>query len=321
MELALPKSRVARDLESGNGINVYRTQHGVKVVMLHYSACHDLDTEEGQTWLRKQLAKGYVGGMTGDAWQQEMEMRFSVSGGERVFPDWIDKYLPSVSCEPFEIEEHWPIYAGYDYGTYSPFAFVAVAWKSENEFYQFDEIYLKGKSVGEQAELIRSRPYYARIQGIIGDPAIWHRNQNALNLQGSPVLRSVGGMFQDDYGIDIERGRNDEGVDITFRNWLLSTAWKNLDEPQFRIFSTCTNTLREFRKLRRKEWATPGVAERNEAPEGILNKENHAWDALKYLLLSRQGESPESLPPPVGSLDWMLHKMRLKKRQAQAILA
>jgi hypothetical protein len=310
------------DKEETPGIGTYTTRDSVRVVQVHYSAdpMKVLDTVEGQKWVRATLAKGYVGGMAGDDWQQEMEMNPNGTSSPRIFPDFVDKMQPAITFDQMDIPDHWPIYAGYDYGTASPFSWVAVAWESESKFYQFDEIYKKGMSVYEQVQLIKARPYFPQIQGIIGDPSIWNRTQNS-ERNGQPVMRSVGEMFRDDYGIEIERGRNEPGVDIAFKEYLKSQLWRNLDDPMFMIAAQCRATLREFRLLRREVWATKGLDDRRNAQETIVQKDNHAWDALKYLLLWKQGETPDSLPPPVASFDWLRERMSEMRKRAEMRLA
>lgn len=320
--MELIRSKKAEELAETEGMSFYTTRDGVRVCMCHYSADPDknLDTPQGRTWLRKVLAKGYPGGMEGPDWQQEMEMSFSGSGSAKVWPNFPDHIQPKITCTPFEINEHWPIYCGYDYGTNNPFAWIAVAWEDEKTMYVFDEVYKADTPLHEQVEMIKARPYFHRVQGVIGDPSIWRQNQESV-VDGRPRLRSVGEMLRDDYGITVERGNNLEGVDIAFREMINSTLWRNLDEPQLYIFDTCKNLFRELRKLRYKSWATDKTASENNRKETLVQKDNHAWDALKYLLLWKQGESPEALPAPVGSFDWLRNRLHMMKLAQNARLA
>lgn len=314
------KSAIYQALEPTGGVGQYITSDGVDVLMVHWSADHDIDTPEGRAWVQQQMKRGYRGGMRGQKWQTEMEMSHAGNPATRLWPDWLTVQQPAIAIDPIEIEDHWPIWLGYDYGGSNPFAFIPVAWADEYELYQFDEVYAPHTGLHDQVAMLQQRPWWPRVQGIIGDPSIWNKNQNIIRQDGSPQFLSIGEIMRDNYDMVVERGDNSPGVDIAFRNYLDSVLWRDLEEPKFKIFNTCTNTLREFRKLRLKQWKSKEVAADNNNYETIVNKENHAWDALKYLLLWRQEESPEMLGPPTESFEWYRQQLVQRARDESAIL-
>lgn len=301
-----------------NGITSYVSTHGARVARLHYSAHpkFDLDTPEGVEAIQK-VARKY-GGMDSPKFRREMEIDFNVRGSSRVWPHFLEKIQPAVVVQPFDVPPHWPVKAGYDYGHTNPFAFEAVAYESETSFYVFDELYLEGKDVFEQARLMRERPYFDRISETYADPSIWRRDQHSMGGRGvgGSEARSIADLFEDQ-GVYMTPGNNQPSVDLAFRDMLDSVLWKSLRVPQLKIFSTCTNLLKELRLLRYREWATRQAQERSNAPEEIVGKQNHAWDALKYLLIATHAEAPSFGGYPAnswGRLMRTLVDMRQRRR-------
>lgn len=277
------------------GIEYYGTKDQIEVMDLHYSSDprKDMTTESGQRWYRHQRP-GYPGGMKGAKWQQEMELNFGIRAGKLVWADFMDA-LPIITCEPFDIPNHWPIWCGYDYGLENPFAWTAIAFESEDRFYKIDEIIESGLTVHRQAELIKRRPYYDRIRGIIGDPSIWNITQH----KDAQTLVSIGDLFVDE-GVFISRGRNEPGVDMAYINMLNGSLWQDgrenwLEEPKFIIFETCTGTLECYSRVRKQENRTPLARETKDEPESIISKGVDPFDADKYVLLAQVNENPEEV--------------------------
>ena len=300
------------------GLSRYVTKDGIRVTKCHYSADPDknIDTPKGLDWFYKSV-KGYPGGQAGLKWQREMEINFQLSGSARLWPNFTDKMQPRITCDPLDVPEHWPIWCGYDYGSYNPFAFNAYAWETEEKIYQIDEIYKAGCPLHEQAKLIRERPYFSRIQGIIGDPSIWLNNQQRDGLD--PI--SIGDIFDHEYDIHIQKGIKDKASDLWLRDLLNARLWRDLKAPRLIIFNTCTNILSELRKLRVKEWKTRQSREDNNTPEEIVAKDNHAWDAMKYVLLARQHEAPDELGPVPGTFGWYRQQIIQRKRREAMVLS
>lgn len=283
---------------------------------LHYSAdpAKDPDTEKGLRWFTSQV-RGYPGGQAGAKWQQEMEINFQIYSGQKVYPDWQERQQ-KVAVEPFDIPEEWPVYAGYDYGTSNPMAFTPIAFASNDECYQIDEIVLTDLSVPQQAKLIKKKPYWERVRGIVGDPSIWRRNQSGDEER----LKSIGEMFEDE-GIYMEKGRNEPGVDMSFVALLNGYLWNTKESPKFRIFDHCTETLKCYRNLRKKQHTTAHAIANMDDPEAIVQKGIDAFDANKYILLSRGFETPESLVSMPGTWGWWADQVEAKSRRGRNVLS
>ena len=295
------------------GMEQYTTETGIRVLRLHYSADPDKDpdTEKGMRWFQNQI-KGYPGGQAGAKWQQEMEINFSIFSGNKVYPDWIERQA-KIAVDPFNVPEEWPIYCGYDYGTANPFALTAIAFKSNDECYQIDEIVEPNLSVPQQAALIRKRPYWERVRGIVGDPSIWRKTQSSKDEER---LKSIGEMFEDE-GIYMEKGRNEPGVDMSFVALLDGYLWDKREAPKFRIFSHCKKTLRCFRNLRKKQHTTAHAIANMDNPEAIVQKNIDEFDALKYIMLSRGFETPESVVCMPGTWGWWAEQIEKKAKRGR----
>jgi hypothetical protein len=269
---------------------------------LHYSADPDKNTEtaDGRQWL-EDMKKGWPGGLKGTKWQQEMEINFKIVGGSRVFPAW-DDMLQHILQEPFEIGENWPLHAAYDYGTYNPCSFGVYAFEGMERAYKIDEVVERGMSVHEQAQLIKSKPWWHRVKGsIVGDPSIWRLNQSGS--KDTEELTSIGQLFEDE-GIFIAKGRNDPGVDMSFVNLLQGLLWADLENPMYKIFTNCKATIRSYRNLRKQERRTPHAKAFEDNPEAIVRRGVDPFDSDKYMFLSRGFEEPGVVDYRPGTWGW-----------------
>ena len=282
------------------GIEKYTTKDGTRVMRLHWTADPDknTETEQGREWLES-MRRGFPGGLSGSKWQQEMEINFKVVSGARVFPAW-DEMLGSILQEPFEIPEHWPLHASYDYGTYNPCSFGVYAFESHDRAYKIDEIVETGLSAHEQARLFKEKPYFKRIATIVGDPSIWRLNQSAKDTE---QLTSIGEIFESE-GIHIAKGRNEPGVDMAFVNMLKGLLWADLQHPMYKIFSTCKATIRSYRNLRKQELRTQQARDYNDQPEALIRKGVDPFDSDKYMFLSRGFEEPGQVEFRPGTWGW-----------------
>jgi hypothetical protein len=122
-------------------------------------------------------------------------------------------------------------------------------------------------------------------------------------------MTSIFELFRDQ-GIHMRKGENYDRVDAAFIQLLNSVLWRDVQEPRFRIFNTCVNTLREFRNVHWKQWANDKIRQLNPDYERIYTRNVDAFDAVKYLMLARwRGQIPETSGAVVGSFDWHLQKV------------
>lgn len=270
----------------------------------HYTASRKKDrgTQEGQAWFESEI-KDYVGGENGVKWQQEMEINFAVRDSARVWPDFHDM-MGYVVCPEIEIEEHWPVYLGYDYGSKEVSVFMALAFASEQKCYIFDEIWMPNTPILHQYDQLRAKPYFDRIQWPVwGDPSIWSASQ-----QQEEEVTSIGDLWRDEYNIDMGRGKNFIGSDAAFIDLLNSVLWADKENPRLQITENCTRFLAELRTL---SWREPPQHSQDKNPaRRIAGKNVHCFDAAKYVTLETwKGTAPQPSEMPVGCIDWALQQM------------
>ena len=296
------------------GVSYYTTTTGIPVMFYHFSARkgRDPETEEGFKWRAKEV-EGYVGGLNGTRWLQEMEIRFDVRDSLRVFPEWNDM-LQYVLCPRTDIEDHWPLYVGYDFGYPNPSVYTVLAFPTENECILVDEIYLRETNVFDQVQVFKRKPYFDQIRmPVWADPAIWARTQ-----QDGLAVTSIGDLFRDEYRIDMAKGQNYIGSDAAFIHLLKGVLWKDLKHPRFRISQHCVQTINEFKTL---AWRQPPEHSQDKQEERIAGKNVHCFDSLKYVMLEYwHGAKPNALPEIVGSVDWYIQQMMRAKESARYVL-
>jgi phage terminase large subunit-like protein len=188
----------------------------------------------------------------------------------------------NIVCEPFEIPEHWPRAYGMDVG----WNWTAVVWiahdRDNNIFYQYGEY-----KMGEEKPVIHASNIQARGDWIKGVCDYAGTNQT----DGVRVIEEYISL-----GLDLEKANKGAGsveAGIFHVHHLLSTS-------RYKIFSTNTGTLEEYRLYRRDE-------------KGKVVKENdHLMDSKRYLMnfdLSVFTTEPEddslSTGYPQNTNNWM----------------
>lgn len=61
------------------------------------------------------------------------------------------------------------------------------------------------------------------------------------------------------------------------------------------ITDDCPKLIAELPKLRWKKWASPKIADQNNKHEDIRDKDNHAYDALKYAMTFLNDLKPDNV--------------------------
>lgn len=155
----------------------------------------------------------------------------------------------------FEIPKFWPRSYGMDVGWNR----TAAIWIAKNldtgGLVVYDEYYRGQAEPTVHATAIKRRGQW--IPGAI-DPAARGRSQ----IDGQKLLE----MYLD-LGLDVEKADNTREAGIY-------AVWELLSQGQLKIFSSCVNTLSEYRLYRRNE--------RGE----VVKSNDHLMDALRYNVMS-----------------------------------
>ena len=270
------------------GIQAGLSAEGVQVIRIHYSAdpLKNPATADGAAWLKREL-EGYRG-ETDPRWRKEMEIDFDAHGGQLLFPYMLEneKYL---YVKPYSVEGVYKV-AGLDYGTRNPSAFEVLAAGDQHisvvyEYYEppkkaieNDEEFRQRKGYKNLCAAIKKCPYFDGLT-IYADPSLWNKTQESQDNKG---LMSVADLFKGE-GVELTPGQR--GRDFACYEHIDKDLWKEPKNPQFTIFKNCPWLWWELQRLRFGDYSATTQVNQN-LQEKIVDKDNHAWDAVKYALSS-----------------------------------
>lgn len=264
------------------GMRTWETKDGFQVLELHYTADPAKDPDrDGAAWVAEAL-KGYPGGEKGAGWRTEMEIDYEAGGGEKVFP-FLSHALSPVfigRIDPEDAMARMNVFAGYDYGTNNPSAFVVSGIDEKGDLYALWELYEPCVDYIQHCNRIKACPYYDRLEFICADNKIFSKTQ-----QTAAGVKAVSELFREQ-GIHMIRAR--QGMDAPMSLRLLSEYWPGgftgFDKIPPRAFVTadCPNGKAELRGLRWAEHKTDSVRRDKNEPEKLVDKDNHFFDAWCY---------------------------------------
>lgn len=298
------------------------TTGGLGVIRLHYAADDEKDpsTPDGAEWLRKQL-QGYPGGLRNHDWLREMEIEYSAGGGDRVFPFWADWQRESqIFIDPEPDISNATLYGSYDHG------FVNAACYLVHAVYPASPAHPKGLKrtiwefyankvaisfiariiLGEESVMLPDgrifdgNPYAGKEIIKIADPEIDRRTQSNATGDNKRVIE----LFAAE-GVHFNKG--ERGDDLTVVNYLIGTLFAKPNDPSYQITRNCRYLIWELGKLERAKLSAQMSAKVNQK-EGLVDKDNHGWDALKYFLKTfpYKTEKPEEQVTSPNSFSWWM---------------
>jgi hypothetical protein len=273
-----------------DAIRLRHTARDLTVMSLHYSADEHKNPAHasGKKWLIKALS-GYDG-INDPRWLKEMELQYFSGSGQKVFPElqrWLSDSQIFIDREPDLT--HAKFYGSYDHGYNSPACYLVHAILPGSQRFTLWEFYSAGVEVPYIARVIKGEtvtttsgrrlegnPYAGRETFKICDPEIMRSNQVMVNGPN----KSVAWMFSQN-GVHFQKGIR--GDDATVAAWLNGNLWLNPQEPEYFIHRRCKNLIWELGLLQRTH-LSPHASRYKNQPETFIDKDNHAWDALKYWL-------------------------------------
>lgn len=281
------------------GLSTRVTSSGVPVMRLHYSAdpLKRPGTEQGDAWL-KQASAGYVGSVKSPRWRKEYEIDYGALGGTRLFPEW-EQWVAAgrIVLPPFE-PVGYRFYGSFDHGWRNPSSYHVHGINSDGcvvtafEFYGSHVPYsyiakiIKGESVSvpvlgccekhDKPRWFQGNPFAGKETWKRADPSMWAKDQP----QNDRTNKSMADLYAKE-GVYFQQA--EKGTDTTVAEWLLSHYWRDPQKPLYRIFDTCVMLIWELGQQRHKDLSAQ-VALNREQPEELVDKDNHAWDDLKYFL-------------------------------------
>lgn len=266
------------------GMRTWRTRAGFNVIEAHYTSDPAKDpNRDGAEWYERAV-EGYVGGVNSRGWKTEMEIDYEAGGGERVFPFLADPLSP-VFIDPISPQDalnRMDVFAGYDYGTNNPSAFVVWGIDEKGLLYALWELYEPCVNLAQHANRIKMCPYFDRLKYISADNKIFSKTQQLAN-----GIKSIAALF---HAEQIPMSPARQGVDYPMAIRFQSEFWndgpngfKN-SPPRAFITADCPNLKSEVRGLRFQEHISGVVASRKNNAEKLVDKDNHTWDATAYAI-------------------------------------
>lgn len=192
----------------------------------------------------------------------------------------IDPLIPPVE---------WLHFAGMDSGINNPTVWLWAAVDREGRIVIYDEHYESGKVVAYHAEKVHLKNVeHERVPSYyVGDPSI--RNQDVIT--GTSIL-----IEYTEAGIPILLGNNDvpAGIDRVYK--MLGEVNNPSLPTKLFITRNCINTIWEIQRYRWSTWATKKHNFEKNKKEEPHKKDDHAMDALRYMIASRPMAEDQSIP-------------------------
>jgi hypothetical protein len=293
------------------GVHVRVKDGNIPVITLHYSAHPD----RGDQWKKERRTKYSSQG----AWDREQEIQDRAGGGELVFADTLlSHWKKIVITDPmWRPDPRWRIEAGFDHGKVNPTALEKGYIDYTGCIYMCGEYYMPGKEIWQHAAAMKEMEDVRRISACYADPSIFpeiHQQADKKKAKSTNQLYVENGfaLFSQFYG---------DRSDLSFAQRILSGHWANLgpsdrelddmdDEqreevesrfrkPSLRIVCRnyedkpqpglhhwdSPNLLWEMLQARKKKLSAVQLMQSNPTEE-IIDKDNHAEDAEKYLIMT-----------------------------------
>lgn len=272
------------------------------VAVVHYTADPNKRSEE---WFQKNSRN-----MRQDQIDRELEIDFESKAGQKAFGYLLENpgrwQIENISLR--EVPKHWRVIASLDYGTTSPTALYLWGIDEQMRFHALFEFYKPSSTreitavlKGEHEQPRYQHPLWKRIEKVVADPSIFKNDQND---PASEELRSVADLIRD-FGIPhIYKGTNNRMAGLDRVHDMLRHLPNNPNaEPYLFFCKRCVNMWRELTNIVYEELPPHLLATKNQK-EDIVAKDDHAYDSLRYALMSVAAPSgePEKAKPAEGSL-------------------
>lgn len=246
------------------------------------------------------LPDGYVEGMLGSYSKERIQR--DIMGSFDSFEGMIyDDFSRQVHVvEPHEIPKGWTKVVGADHGFVNAAAFLFGAVDEDGNLVIYDEFYERewlikeicvGKDVGNGLTLegINPRLKRDRPSAIYIDPSTKNRRGQTGVSDFSTYLEHLPDF------IPLLTANNDVSPGIDRVKTFLKTNPKT-GKPKLTIFSTCRNLIEEIGEYRWAELSASQEGTKNHKEEP-RKYNDHACDALRYLIMSRPDPAAQDKTP------------------------
>lgn len=195
---------------------------------------------------------------------------------------------------PFEIPKGWEKIVAVDHGMVNPTAAIWGAIDYDGNVFIYDEYYSPG-IVSDHAKEILARSEGQEISLWLIDPSTTAKQREKDGMPWSVIEE------YEDYGLYFIPANNEKlaGINrvkefLKLQDGRRNPTTKQMPSPRLFIFKNCINLIKEFPSYQWRKFRS--LAQRN-APEQPRDFNDHAVDALRYLIMSR---FPAPLKRPTG---------------------
>lgn len=200
-----------------------------------------------------------------------LEGRWDIIEGA-AFEEW----NPDVHIvEPFLIPSNWPKFRACDWGFSQPYCVLWFAVDYENNIYVYKELYGKGLTADTFAQRVRYAEEGDYVQYGVMDSSVWARRGDI----GPPIpeiMRQNGVHWRPS---DRSPGSRKNGkMEVHRRLRIFEDIITGQPTARLKVFSTCRNLIRTLPML---------PLDQNDMEDVDTKAEDHAYDALRYGLMSR----------------------------------
>jgi hypothetical protein len=292
------------------GVKIKKTTSGIPVVRIHYSADPARDPELNPEW-KAAARRKYT---SQAAWDRELEIVDEAGGGELVFADTLVTYWNKIVIEDpgWRPDPEWRVEGGFDHGKTNATALVRCYHDFEGTIIFAGEFYQPGREIWENAPVFKKMVDFKRMGPVFCDPSIFPLTLQQAQRPGEAVARAKSFYeLYEEQGIENFTSFAEDRSDVSFAG-RLQMHWADLEhrEPSVRIVCPkglytetpqfglhnwgCPNLLWELMRARRVKLTAQQLLSRNTS-EAIIDKDNHARDAMKYVLMSHPEPSRKTL--------------------------
>lgn len=180
-------------------------------------------------------------------------------------------------------------YSGIDFGFTNPTAMLFVIVDYDNNWFIYDEVYQSGMTTEQGVNAYKQKTASQSFSGTVGDSAAAQEiaNWNAMGVYVKPIDKKSDSIQA---GIQLIQDR---------------LVVQPNNKPRLFVSEVCKNTIWEFETYRYEE-----QKEDKNAPEQPIKENDHAMDALRYLLLEF-GKPEQSKPVKQREMHYDKHTGRL----------
>lgn len=250
-----------------------------------------VEVDQGENpYLNHAERDSFLSGLSADDRKARVSGKFVQIGG-MVYKKFSDRNI----IEPFSPPKDWLRVGGMDHGLNNPTAWLWAAINSDGDIYVYDEHYENDRVVSYHAQAVRQHEmsHGGPIAYRVGDPSIRNRD---------PITGTSIQLEYIEHGVPIMLGNNDVHAGINrvaryIEGPLVTDEFgNNARRPKLYITRNCVNLLFEIQRYRWSTWATKKMIQQKNKKEEPHKKDDHACDALRYLIASRPEIEDFSVP-------------------------